>query len=267
MKYFLPLLTSICVFMFNDILCAAPTDSASNQHVTFQSEIYIPLNFVMVGTPEEEETLHKALNKTVSYLNRSFKSHSIQFLIKSNINYNICTAQLLQEWKNESLPIFENELTFYVYKGSYKDIQHKYLFKIKDSEIALVPFYNQKEFNFFTLQNVVNQLGLSPTSLVLNLKGITNTASNHPFNENGKAKFLVRTTHPKIEIINSEVKLNAEVKSRFYENPLQIQQGKIIRANLLYLKALEAKRLVHLSVKSSMARNENTLWLTITEKM
>lgn len=166
MKYLTPLL--ILCFFSTQILGFSnlKNDSLDTKSQGLKGDIYLNVSFVKAGEDHDTYPLEQAIDMAKIYLEENFAVHGIHFYYLPSTEYIGSKDQLLNEWDNYTLPRFKDELTIYVYEEEdIKNVAHKYSFLGISPEIALVPYYNQDEFNQYVLKNILHLLGLDMKTL------------------------------------------------------------------------------------------------------
>lgn len=122
---------------------------------------FINLSFIKAGENYQTFELEKAIDGAKEYLRSHFEPYKIKFQFVANIESVDSPEKIMQSWNNYSLPHLENELAIYVHPGIRSEKEtHNYHFLLESSDIAIVPYYNQTEFNHYVLKNVLHMLGL-----------------------------------------------------------------------------------------------------------
>lgn len=150
------LLFSLLAFSKNQML-----NNPSSSNLEIKGNIFLNLTFIKTGENHENYQLEKAIDKAQSYLNSEFAPYKVKFHFDSTIELEKSTEELLKSWESYLLPHLKNELAIYVYHGRPNtNLTHTYSFLLKGTDIAIVPFYNQSEFNLYVLKNVLHMLGV-----------------------------------------------------------------------------------------------------------
>tara|TARA_R110002072_G_scaffold255349_3_gene414106 strand:- start:225 stop:1040 length:816 start_codon:yes stop_codon:yes gene_type:complete len=122
---------------------------------------FINLSFIKAGENFQTYNLERAIDGAKEFLNSHFIPYKIKFHFSANIESIDSPEKMVQSWNNYSLPHLENELAIYVHPGIRSEKEtHNYHFLLESSDIAIVPYYNQTEFNHYVLKNVLHMLGL-----------------------------------------------------------------------------------------------------------
>ncbi|MEQ9263023.1 MAG: hypothetical protein RLP14_07680 [Owenweeksia sp.] len=126
-----------------------------------EGDVYINLSFIKVEEDHQTYALERLLNEIQPKVNEAFSLHGIHFVFSPSIEYLNSKEELIKDWENHTLPVFDDRLTVYIYPVENANEEgHEYGFKRVSSEIALVPVYHKAEFTQFLIKNLLYMLGL-----------------------------------------------------------------------------------------------------------
>lgn len=136
-------------------------DSVSSNNTEIKGNLFVNLTFIKAGEDHNTFLLEKAIDQVKIFLLSEFRNYKINFHHESTIELDESPEKLLKSWNDYNLPHLKNELAIYIYPGSKdQNNSHTYSFLLKGSDIAIVPFFNQSEFNHYVLKNILHMLGV-----------------------------------------------------------------------------------------------------------
>lgn len=136
-------------------------DSLTSKNLAIKGNLFVNLTFIKAGENHNNYALEKAIDNAKTYLLSQFLPYKITFHCESTIELEGSPEKLVQSWNDYILPHLKNELAIYIYPGAQsKNSNHTYSFLLKSSDIAIIPLYNQSEFNYYVLKNVLHMLGV-----------------------------------------------------------------------------------------------------------
>lgn len=126
-----------------------------------KGSLFVNLTFIKAGEDHNTFELEKAIDKAKNFLLSEFRNFKVNFNYDSTIELDESPEKLIKSWNDYILPHLKNELVIYIYPGiTDQNNQHTYSFLLKSSDIAIVPFFNQPEFNHYVLKNILHMLGV-----------------------------------------------------------------------------------------------------------
>jgi hypothetical protein len=234
----LPLLVTTTFFLFLQI--ASAQGPSNNWSSGIQGDIFLTLSFAKADEDLSNPVLEQAIDQAKEYLNDSFGRYVIHFYFNTSFTYHGSSDFLWKEWKNQHLPHFKDELTIYVFPAEDSlSESNQYSFSASNNEIALVPYYNQQEFNWFVAKNVAYMLGLDLKQELLNESNWFSKTVELSVIKNlsleDKILFMVNI-YPK----NEEISKQKEANNLFTLSEKQISR---VRKNIASTPVLQTKLL------------------------
>ncbi len=204
-------------------------DSANYSNTEIQGDLYLNLTFVKIGENHDTYNLEKAIDAAKLYLKSQFKPFKINFHFQATIEMEMSSQKLVSSWKKNNLPHFEDELVLFVYPiKSEEKTGHSYSFLDKSSDIGLVPYYNQAEFNHYVLKNILHMLGV-------------NVVSFETWNENQENSFAFfeskKTTHGNCSFVVEIISLNSSKRKRksFFKKKKSLKSSNFLNSQIACL--------------------------------
>lgn len=158
-------LTQFLIFINYGNAIDSKLDSSNNTITEIKGDLFLNLTFVKIDENHDTYNLEKAIDEAKLYLKTQFKPFKINFHFQASMELEISSKNLISSWKENSLPHFEEELILYVYPAPTNlKTNHSYSFLSNASDIGIIPFYNQEEFNYYVLKNILHMLGVQVIS-------------------------------------------------------------------------------------------------------
>ncbi len=213
----------------------------SNGLTSLQGDIYINLGFVKVGEDHGSYPLERLIHKIKPQVNEAFAGQSIHFVFAPTREYLGQPESLVEDWKNYQLPVFDEQLTIYIYPGSESGPDHTYTFTNVSSEIALVPIYGEEEFTQLLIKNLLYMLGIPLAEF--------NAKEAFVYNDFGFEEISSLLDKPRKKRVLSRKKKENEPVITFWggdqvpgeESLVSPGQGSQIRKNLVQMAHLKNK--------------------------